>query len=94
MVDKKTVMKELKKVLDPEIGIPITEMRLIDDVKIDKGTVIVEFHLSMPHCPQMFATEIARSIRSVVSEIKGVKLAKINLKDHYMADQINKEINK
>ncbi len=94
MVEKKTVMKELKKVIDPEIGIPITEMKLIDDIKIKGGSVLVEFHLTMPYCPSMFATEIAKGIRTVVSEIKGVKSVKINLKNHYMSEQINKEVNK
>ncbi len=94
MVDKKTVMKELKKVIDPEIGIPITEMKLIDDIKIKGGNVLVEFHLTMPYCPSMFATEIAKGIRTVVSEINGVKSVKINLKNHYMSEQINKEVNK
>lgn len=94
MVDKKTVMKELKKVIDPEVGIPITEMKLIDDVKIDKGNVTVEFHLTMPWCPQIFAMEIAKGIKKTVSKIKGVKSVKVNLKNHYMADYINKEVNK
>ncbi len=84
-------MRELDKVIDPEIGIPITEMKLIDDVKIDGDKVLVEFHLTIPHCPM--AVGIAEQIRSVVSKIKGVKSVQVRLKDHYMAEQINKEIN-
>lgn len=91
---KQKIMKELEKVIDPEIGIPITEMKLIDDVKIKDGDVLIEFHLSMPFCPPMFATKIASDIRDVTAKIKGVKSVKINLKDHYMADEINKQINK
>lgn len=92
MVDKKTVMKELEKVIDPEIGISITEMKLIDDVKIDGDKVLVEFHLTIPHCPM--AVGIAEQIRLVVSKIKGVKSVEVKLKDHYMSEQINKEINR
>lgn len=91
MIDEKIVMRELDKVIDPEIGIPITEMKLIDDVKIDGDKVLVEFHLTIPHCPM--AVGIAEQIRSVVSKIKGVKSVQVRLKDHYMAEQINKEIN-
>ena len=92
MVDKKTVMKELKKVIDPEIGIPITEMKLIDDVKIDGNKVLVEFHLTIPHCPM--AMGIANNIKSVVSSIKGIKSVEVRLKDHHMAEQINEEVNR
>jgi len=87
-------MKELEKVVDPEIGIPITEMRLVDDVKIEGDKVLVEFHLTMPYCPAMFATEIARGIKTVVSKIKGVKSVQVKLKNHYMAEEINREVNR
>jgi len=94
MIDKKTVIKELDKVLDPEIGIPITAMKLIDKINIDKDKVTVEFHLTMPWCPGVFATEIAKNIKKVVSEIEGVKSVQVKLKDNYMDEQINKEVNR
>lgn len=93
MVTKEDVMKALDKVLDPEIGIPITAMNLIDNIIIEKDEVIVEFHLTMPWCPGVFAMEIAKNIKKVVSEIEGVKSVQVKLKDHYMEDQINKEVN-
>ena len=92
LLDKKTVMKELEKVIDPEIGIPITQMKLIDDVKIDGDTVSIEFHLTIPFCPM--AMQISKEIKSVVSEIDGVKSVHIKLKDHHMSEQINKEVNR
>jgi len=90
MLNKKTVMKELEKVIDPEIGIPITQMKLIDNVNIDKGNVLIEFHLTMPFCPM--AMGIAKEIKLVVSEIDGVKSVQVKLKDHHMSEQINKEL--
>lgn len=92
MLNKKTIMKELEKVIDPEIGIPITEMKLIDDVEIDGDKVLVEFHLTIPHCPM--AVGIANEIKSIVSSIKGVKSVEVKLKDHHMAEEINKEVNR
>jgi len=85
-------MKELEKVIDPEIGIPITKMKLIDDVKIDKSNVLIEFHLTVPFCPM--AMGIANEIKSVVSNIKGVKSVEVKLKDHHMAEQVNREVNR
>jgi len=92
LLNKKIVMKELEKVIDPEIGIPITKMKLIDDVKIDKNNVLIEFHLTVPFCPM--AMRIANEIKSVVSNIKGVKSVEVKLKDHHMAEQVNREVNK
>lgn len=93
-ITKPVVMKELEKVIDPEIGIPITEMKLIDSVKITRDGVLIEFHLTMPFCPPVFATKIASDIRDFVSKIKGVKSVQVKLKNHFMADEINKQINK
>lgn len=93
-ITKTKVMKELEKVVDPEIGIPITEMKLIDNIKITGDKVLVEFHLTMPFCPAIFATKIASDIKKFVSKIKGVKSVEVKLKNHFMADEINKEINK
>jgi len=87
-------MKALDNVLDPEIGIPITTMKLIDKITIERDKVTVEFHLTMPWCPGIFATQIAKDIKKVVSEIEGVKSVQVKLKDHYMDDQINREVNR
>ena len=93
-VDREEVMEVLSKVVDPEIGIPITEMKLIDDVKIEDGNVYVEFHLTMPWCPPVFAMKIASDIKEGISKVKGVKKVEVRLKDHYMADYINEKIEK
>ena len=87
-------MIELDKVIDPEVGVPITKMKLIDKVKIDKDKVIVEFHLTMPWYPGVFAMKIAKGIKETVSKIEGVKSVQVKLKDHYMDEQINKEVNR
>jgi len=94
MVTKREVMAELKKVVDPEIGIPVTEMKLIDEVKIKGSDVEVQFHLTTPFCPPIFARQIALDIREKISKMKGVKSVKVTLKDHFMADQINEEVNR
>jgi len=92
MIDKKTVLKELDKVIDPEIGLPITQMKMIDDIITKNNDVTVKFHLTTPFCP--IAITIAQDIKNAVSKIKGIKKIKIELRNHHLADQINKEINK
>lgn len=93
-VDKAKIDEELAKIVDPEIGIPITKMKLVDRVEIDNGNVSIDFHLTMPFCPPMFAIKIAKDIKNNVSKLKGVESVKVTLKNHQMADQINALVNR
>ncbi len=91
VVDKKTILKELEKVVDPEINVPMTEMKLVDDVIIkSNGDVFIRYHLTTSMCPATFAIEMAKNIVKRVSSINGVKSVKLRLENHYMADEINK----
>ncbi len=78
MVTKAAVMKELEKVIDPEIGIPITKMGLIDEVKVEKGKVTIIYHFTVPFCP--LAAKITSDIKNTVMKIKGVKSVELKLK--------------
>jgi len=86
-------MTELSKVMDPEIGVPITEMNLIDDINIVDNEVTVKYHLTMPFCPPIFALSIGKDIKNRVLSIKEVKKVTVLLSDHQMSDEINKRIN-
>ena len=92
MVSKEQIMERLAEVIDPEIGISIVEMGLIDEVNISNGNVEVIFHLTAPFCPPVFALTIARDIKQKVKAIEGVQRVKVTLKEHLMADAINKQV--
>ena len=92
-VERKRIDEELVKVVDPEIGISIMDMKLVDKVDIKDGDVTVDFHLTAPFCPPVFALKIASDIKENLSKIEGVKSVKVYLKNHHMADHINKTIN-
>ena len=93
MVDKEDIMKELAKVIDPEIGIPITEMKLIDNIEINDNEVTIEYHLTMPFCPPVFALAIGQDIKRRVSAIDDVTKVTTVLSGHQMAEDINKKVN-
>ena len=93
-MDKATIMQALEKVIDPELGVPITKMDLIDEVHIKNGSdVTVDFHLTMPFCPNKFALQIARDIHGTVASLAGVGQVKVVLSEHVHADEINAEVN-
>lgn len=95
MVERTQIIKELSQVVDPEVGVPITEMDLVDDIGInDKtGEVSVGFHLTAPFCPPMFALEIAQDIKKRLLTLEGVKEVKVNMTGHFMAEEINRRVN-
>jgi metal-sulfur cluster biosynthetic enzyme len=93
-VETAELERELSKVIDPELGKSITDLKLIDKLTASGGSVEVEFHLTAPFCPPVFALKIASDIRAAVVSVKGVTDAKVTLRGHYLADAVNKQVNK
>jgi ATP-binding protein involved in chromosome partitioning len=93
-VDPAAVDAALSKIIDPELGRSITDLKLIDKRTVSGGTVEVEFHLTAPFCPPVFALKIASDIKAGVLSVQGVADAKVTLRGHYLADAVNKQVNK
>lgn len=51
MITKDQVLKSLKEVMDPEIGVNIVDLGLIYDVKVNGTKVKVKMTLTAPGCP-------------------------------------------
>jgi len=93
-VDVKEVQKQISKIVDPEIGMPIVEMNLIDKLDIKDGEVDVEYHATTQYCPPVFALKISQDLRDGLLQVKGVKGVKVMVTGHYFADAINRQVNK
>ena len=93
-VDLKEVQRQLAKVVDPEIGMPIVEMNLIDKLEVQDGNVNIEYHATTPYCPPIFALKISQDLRDGITQLKGVKGVKVMVTGHYFADAINRQVNK
>ena len=77
MITKTQVLKQLKKVMDPELHINIVDLGLIYDVKtLKNGTVNVLMTLTFPGCP--LGAMIHKEINEKLKELPDVK--DINLK--------------
>lgn len=85
------VMETLKNVMDPETGMSMVDMQLINKVEEKDGFVDVEFIPSSPMCPIAFY--LAEEIKKAVLSVEGVKKVKIDCKGHMMEEQINKSVN-
>ena len=93
-VDIREVQKQVSKIVDPEIGMPIVEMNLIDKLDVKDGSVDVEYHATTQYCPPVFALKISQDIRDNLMQVKGVKTVKVVVTGHYFADAINRQVNK
>lgn len=78
MVSKKVLLKRLKNVPDPELGVSIVDLGLVYDVKSDKeGNVDVIMTLTTMGCP-LFEL-IAEPIRQELMKVKGVRNVSVDL---------------
>ncbi len=93
-VDVKEVQRQISKIVDPEIGMPIVEMNLIDKLDIKDGMVDVEYHATTQFCPPVFALKISQDIRDNLAQVKGVRSVNVVVTGHYFADAINRQVNK
>ena len=78
---------------DPEVRKTIAELELLDEITVDGGHVSVNYHLTSPLCPSVFATKIGREIRRRVEAVAGVESCTVNLTDHFVRDEILDLIN-
>jgi ATP-binding protein involved in chromosome partitioning len=93
-VEEAAIQSALSKIIDPELGRPITDLKLIDKMSVTGGSVDLEFHLTAPFCPPVFALKIASDIKAGLLSVQGVTEAKVTLRGHYLAEAVNKQVNK
>lgn len=93
-VEQSALDAAMSKIIDPELGRPITDLKLIDKLSVSGGSVDLEFHLTAPFCPPVFALKIASDIKAGLLSVPGVTEAKVTLRGHYLADAVNKQVNK
>ena len=87
------IFDELSQIVDPEINTTITELELIDEVDISDANVKVDLHLTSPFCPAVFGFKICQDIHDNLLSIHGIDDVKVNVSNHFMAEQINNQVN-
>ncbi|HJN19539.1 MAG TPA: iron-sulfur cluster assembly protein [Candidatus Nitrosopelagicus sp.] len=87
------IFDKLSGIVDPEINTSITELELIDEVDIQDTNVKVDLHLTSPFCPAVFGFKICQDIHDDLLSIDGIDDVKVNVSNHFMAEQINNQVN-
>lgn len=76
MIEEK-IWENLKKVIDPELGIDIVSLGLVYDVRFEGGEAEIDMTLTSPGCP--LAGVIDQEIRKVLTDVPEVKNLYIEL---------------
>ena len=88
---KNAIIERLKSVIDPETGVDVIRMRLIQNLRVDdEGKVSYQFRPSSPLCP--IAVPIALTMIQAVSEVEGVEKQDMTVVDYIEADKLNQLI--
>jgi metal-sulfur cluster biosynthetic enzyme len=71
------VLRQLWRVVDPELGMNILRLGLVYDLETREGDVTVVMTLTTPGCPM--ARPIVEGVRRVISELPWVTSATVQL---------------
>lgn len=83
MVTKENVVRVLRNVKDPEIGVSIVDLGMVKAVEVQGSTVLVDVALTIPNCP--LRTTIRDDVIKAVSGTEGVERVEVQLSS--MTDQ-------
>ena len=77
MILKENIIKEIKKIYDPEIPVNIFDLGLIYDISINDKSVVIEMTLTSPNCP--VADSLPKMVKDIVEKLDEVDTANIKL---------------
>jgi metal-sulfur cluster biosynthetic enzyme len=86
------ILTRLSTVIDPETGVDVVRMRLVEELKVDDaGHVSYTFRPSSPLCP--IAVFLVMSIKAAVAEVPGVKWQTIQVTGFVQEEELTELIN-
>lgn len=94
MTLREQILMRLVEVIDPETGIDVLRMRLVEDLTVDEATGIATytFRPSSPLCP--IAYSLAVDIKRAVASVAGVHGQKITVEGYVKACDLTEIINR
>ncbi len=89
---REKILLKLIEVLDPETGMDVISMRLVEDLRVDEqGVVHYRFRPSSPLCP--IALDLALNIKQAIASIPGVQGQVIEVAGYVRAAELQAIIN-
>ena len=85
---EQAVIEKLSEVIDPETGIDVIRMNLVQEIQFDQaGKIYYVFRPSSPLCP--IAVPLALGIIDAIKEVPGITGQQITVKDYFQSEQLN-----
>jgi ATP-binding protein involved in chromosome partitioning len=69
-LDPQTVLQALRRVKDPELHVDVVTLGMVEDLKVEGGTVSLTVNLTTPGCP--LKAQIEKDVRAALAAIPGV----------------------
>jgi metal-sulfur cluster biosynthetic enzyme len=86
---RQAILERLTKVIDPETGVDVVRMRLIEDLTVnEEGFVSYKFRPSSPFCP--IAVPLSLDIQHAIAEVEGVTGQDIEVVNFALSEEFNK----
>ena len=84
---RQAILDRLSKVIDPETGVDVVRMRLIEDLQVDEsGHISYVFRPSSPLCP--IAVPLSNEIQLAVAEVPGVTSQDLRIEGFALSDDL------
>jgi metal-sulfur cluster biosynthetic enzyme len=85
------ILERLTGVIDPETGVDVVRMRLIEDLVVHgNGRVSYKFRPSSPLCP--IAVPLSLMIQKAVAEVEGVTAQELQIVGYLRAEELTRWI--
>lgn len=82
------ILEKLSGVIDPETGVDVVRMRLIEDLSVDEsGHVQYKFRPSSPLCP--IAVPLSLMIQNAVASVEGVTGQEMEIVGYIQSEELN-----
>ena len=74
---KEKIIREIKKIYDPEIPVNIYELGLIYDIVVNKKSVNIKMTLTTPNCP--VAESLPKEVKDGVMQLDEIEKVELDL---------------
>ncbi len=90
---REQILLRLVQVIDPETGVDVLRMQLVEDLEVDEatGAVSYSFRPSSPLCP--LALSLATDIKHAIAGVPGVQQQSITVTNYVRAEELARIIN-
>src|SRR5690606_21364170 len=71
------IARDLRRVIDPEVGLNIVDLGLIYDLQVEDGTATVRLTMTTPACPM--SSYIKQQVGGVLQRVPGLRRGVVEL---------------